>query len=209
MIVGIDISGTKCAVVTGDTKGNIFNKTVIKTTTFPQTYAAIIEIIKTLSTFETIGISCGGPLDEEKGVILSPPNLPDWDRVEIIKDLTALFNVPTKIRNDANACALAEYTFGAGKGCKNMVFLTFGTGMGAGIVTNGKLYGGTNGNAGEIGHIRMAKNGPVGYGKIGSFEGFCSGQGIRQLGGLRTYRRRAPERIFIQAHGSKRDVSRP
>jgi glucokinase len=207
MIVGIDIGGTKCAVVTGDTKGNIFNKTVIKTTTFPQTYAAIIEIIKTLSTFETIGISCGGPLDEEKGVILSPPNLPDWDRVEIIKDLTALLNVPTKIRNDANACALAEYTFGAGKGCKNMVFLTFGTGMGAGIVTNGKLYGGTNGNAGEIGHIRMAKNGPVGYGKMGSFEGFCSGQGIRQLG--RIYAERALKKGIAPSYTQIDDYGTP
>ena len=184
MLIGLDIGGTKCAVVTGDEKGNILHRYVIKTTDFPTTYAAIFKYLKTLPPFESVGISCGGPLDEEQGVVLSPPNLPDWDGVEIVKDIETTFGVPAKIRNDANACALAEYKFGAGVGCKNMVFLTFGTGMGAGIIADGKLYGGTNGNAGEVGHIRMAKQGPVGYGKIGSFEGFCSGQGIRQLAAL-------------------------
>ena len=85
------------------------------------------------------------------------------------------------IQNDANACALAEWKFGAGKGTRNMVFLTFGTGLGAGLIINGQLYSGTNDNAGEVGHIRLAPFGPVGYGKAGSFEGFASGGGIAQL----------------------------
>ena len=84
--------------------------------------------------------------------------------------------------NDADACAAAEWKFGAGKGTQNMIFLTFGTGLGAGLILNGKLYSGTNGNAGEIGHIRLESFGPVGYGKAGSFEGFCSGGGLAQLG---------------------------
>lgn len=189
MLVGIDIGGTKCAVITSDMQGNILQRQAIKTTNFKDTYAAIFQLLKALPPFDAVGVSCGGPLDEDEGVILSPPNLPDWDRVEIVKDLQTAFGVPAKIRNDANACALAEHKFGAGVGCKNMIFLTFGTGMGAGIIADGKLYSGTNGNAGEIGHIRMAKKGPVGYGKIGSFEGFCSGQGIRQLGEI--YAKRA------------------
>ena len=91
------------------------------------------------------------------------------------------FSIPAILQNDANACALAEWKFGAGRGTRNMVFLTFGTGLGAGIILDGKLYSGTNDNAGEVGHIRMENFGPVGYGKTGSFEGFCSGSGIAQL----------------------------
>jgi glucokinase len=89
--------------------------------------------------------------------------------------------VTVSIQNDANACALAEWLMGAGKGTQNMIFLTFGTGMGSGLILNGKLYAGTNDLGGEVGHIRLAKNGPVGFGKAGSFEGFCSGGGIAQL----------------------------
>lgn len=112
---------------------------------------------------------------------MSPPNLPGWDNIPIVKILSDEFGVPAAIHNDANACALAEWTFGAGKGSRNMAFLTFGTGLGAGLILDGKLYSGTNDNAGELGHIRLSDFGPVGYGKAGSFEGFCSGGGIRQL----------------------------
>ena len=98
--------------------------------------------------------------------------------------LSQRYGVPAYLENDANACALAEWRFGAGQGCRNMVFLTFGTGFGAGLILDGRLYRGTNGMAGEIGHVRYAPEGPVGYGKAGSFEGFCSGGGIRQLSGV-------------------------
>ncbi len=131
---------------------------------------------------EAIGVSCGGPLDSRNGVILSPPNLPGWDRIEINRLLKEKTGLPAYLCNDANACALAEWKFGAGQGTQNMVFLTFGTGLGAGLVLNGKLYEGTNGMAGEVGHIRLSPIGPVGYGKAGSFEGFCSGGGLAQLG---------------------------
>jgi glucokinase len=83
--------------------------------------------------------------------------------------------------NDANAGALAEWRFGAGRGTRNLVFLTFGTGIGAGLILNGCLYEGQNGQAGEIGHVRLEHTGPVGYGKAGSVEGFCSGGGIAQI----------------------------
>ena len=127
------------------------------------------------------GISCGGPLDIEKGLILSPPNLPGWDKVPIVKYFQNRLGVKTSLLNDANACALAEWRYGAGKGCRNMIFLTFGTGIGAGLILNGRLYSGASGMAGEIGHIRMEKTGPLGYGKKGSLEGFCSGGGIAML----------------------------
>jgi glucokinase len=120
---------------------------------------------------------------------MSPPNLPGWDNVEIVNYFEKETGIPTAIQNDANACALAEWKFGAGRGTQNMAFLTFGTGLGAGLIIDGKLFSGTNDNAGEVGHIRLDNFGPVGYGKAGSFEGFCSGSGIAQLARLKTMER--------------------
>jgi glucokinase len=131
---------------------------------------------------DAVGISCGGPLDSIRGVIMSPPNLPGWDNIEIVRLTGERFNSPVHLQNDANACAVAEWKFGAGRGFSNIAFLTFGTGLGAGLILNGRLYDGTNGNAGELGHIRLEKDGPIGFGKAGSFEGFCSGGGIAKLG---------------------------
>lgn len=181
MKIGVDIGGTKCAVVLGDETG-IRKKIKFQTTACQETIGNIVRAIESIGEGDAIGISCGGPLDENKGVILSPPNLPDWDRIAITDMLTQSFGIPAYLCNDANACALAEWKYGAGRGTKNMVFLTFGTGLGAGLILEGKLYSGTNGMAGEVGHIRLSDHGPVGYGKSGSFEGFCSGTGIAQIG---------------------------
>ena len=188
--IGFDIGGTKCSVVLGDNNFNVYEKIVFATHT-ARGYQKIINDFKkhTYFLFEKyekknlikIGVSCGGPLDSEKGIIYSPPNLPGWDAVPIVEIFKKEFDVDVNIQNDANACALAEWMMGAGMGTKNMVFLTFGTGMGAGLIINGQLYTGTNDLAGEVGHIRLAEDGPVGFGKAGSFEGFCSGGGIAQL----------------------------
>ena len=181
MFTGIDIGGTKCAVIVGDENG-IVEKIKFPTTNVDDTIRNIIEAVEKLGANDAIGISCGGPLDSKRGVIMSPPNLPGWDNIEIVKMLKDRFNVPVAIANDANACAMAEWKFGAGRGCDNMVFMTFGTGLGAGLILDGKLYSGTNDMAGEVGHVRLSDFGPVGYGKAGSFEGFCSGAGIAELG---------------------------
>ena len=191
-LLGIDIGGTKCAVTYGrcqESTVEIVDKIRFDTTNVEETIENLLASTQemmsryglTASNTVAIGISCGGPLDSKKGVILSPPNLPGWDSIEIVKIFQDRFGIPTAIQNDANACALAEWKFGAGIGTQNMVFLTFGTGLGAGLILNGSLYAGTNDNAGEVGHIRLNEYGPVGYGKSGSFEGFCSGGGIRQL----------------------------
>ena len=189
-VLGFDIGGTKCAVITADWDGKnitILNKSKYDTEkgTSPQAVIQrLIEMAEDISDIkpQAIGISCGGPLDSKRGVIMSPPNLVGWDNVEIVRQVESHFGVKTLLQNDANACAVAEWKFGAGRGSENMVFLTFGTGLGAGLILNGRLYSGTNDNAGELGHIRLEKFGPVGYGKKGSFEGFCSGGGIAQLG---------------------------
>jgi glucokinase len=188
--LGLDIGGTKCSVVLGDASFTILDKTGFDTNT-GRGYIAILEefkrhiklLLEKYSDYrlKRIGISCGGPLDSRKGVINSPPNLPGWDNVPVTKIFSDEFGVETAVQNDANACALAEWLMGAGRGSLNMIFLTFGTGMGSGLILNGKLYSGTNDLGGEVGHIRLAKTGPVGFGKAGSFEGFCSGGGIAQL----------------------------
>ena len=179
--IGVDIGGTKCAVVYGDENGNILKKEKFDTNNPKDDIAKIIELAKLMGEAEAVGISCGGPLDEEKGIIMSPPNLPGWDDVHITEMIEKELGIPAYLCNDANACAIAEWQFGAGRGSRHMAFLTFGTGLGAGLILDGKLYSGAKGMAGEVGHIRLSDFGPVGYGKKGSFEGFCSGGGIAQL----------------------------
>ena len=196
MNIGLDIGGTKCAISTGECSDGAIK--ILSREEFPtsglswrqvlEEFASRIEL--QTSNFKhqaigAIGISCGGPLDSKRGVIMSPPNLPGWDNVPVVKFFEDRFHVPVAVQNDANACALAEYLYGSGRGVRNLVFMTFGTGLGAGIVIDGKLYSGANDNAGEIGHIRLAPTGPVGYNKEGSAEGFCSGAGMARLAKIR------------------------
>lgn len=188
-MIGFDIGGTKCAVTVGyerDGKLLIEKKESIPTDRTCTAYEMIDRLCalaeKMTDDRSVIGISCGGPLNSQTGVILSPPNLPGWDNIKIVEYLKMRYHGKVALQNDANACALAEWKYGAGRGTKNMVFLTFGTGMGAGLILDGKLYTGASDMAGEIGHIRMSEYGPVGFGKQGSFEGFCSGNGIAQIG---------------------------
>lgn len=190
--IGVDIGGTKCAVSLGlihDDTIQIHHRCPARTTadfSVQEMLEALAEDCRLCAGLspeppKSIGISCGGPLDSKRGRILSPPNLIGWDDVAITDYLTQQVGLPAYLCNDANACALAEWQLGAGKGTENMLFLTFGTGLGAGLILNGQLYEGTSDNAGECGHIRLSSWGPTGYGKMGSFEGFCSGGGIAQL----------------------------
>lgn len=186
---GLDIGGTKCAALIGAVRedGTIEILAKEKYPTAGSPYEMLERLcdavlqLKGDKTIEAVGISCGGPLSSEKGMILSPPNLPGWDEIPACRIVEEKLGVRCKLQNDADACALAEWKFGAGKGTKNMVFLTCGTGFGAGLILGGRLYTGACDMAGEIGHIRVTDNGPVGYGKAGSFEGYCSGGGISQV----------------------------
>lgn len=183
--IGIDIGGTKCSVskitISESRVYNILDNYIF--TAYPkheEYIQAIMNSIKRLdlTDVEAIGISCGGPLDTKSGVVQNPPNLPDWNNIPIVELIENQFKLPVFLKNDANAGALAEWIFGNYFEKNNVIFCTFGTGMGAGLILNGELYEGSNGNAGEIGHIRLSENGPLGYGKNGSFEGFASGGGL-------------------------------
>lgn len=188
-LAGVDIGGTKCAVCLaelGDDAPRILGKRRFATPPPAEAPARLAGELAALAgelgvAPAAIGVSCGSPLDSARGLVLSPPNLPGWDAVDVLTPLREALGAPAALQNDANACALAEWAWGAGRGLRHVVFLTFGTGMGAGLILNGQLYSGACGMAGEVGHIRLAAWGPAGCGKPGSFEGFCSGAGIARL----------------------------
>jgi len=186
-IIGIDIGGTKCSVVIADGNGKIQSKKMFKTRDCKSTIQEFIRITQTVlsSKKAAFGISCGGPLDSKLGIIQTPPNLPDWNDIPIVQIFEETFGGKAFLMNDANAGALAEWKYGAARGYQNVIFLTYGTGMGGGLILNGQLHEGASGMAGEIGHVRLASMGPVGYNKAGSFEGFCSGTGIAELGKIK------------------------
>ena len=218
MKIGLDIGGTKCAISTGEPAGDAIK--ILSREEFPtaglawrqvlEEFARRIDCIVSSNSdhhVSSIGISCGGPLDSRRGVVMSPPNLPGWDNVPVVEFFHERFGVPAAIQNDANACALAEYLYGSGKGVRNLVFMTFGTGLGAGIIIDGRLYSGANDNAGEIGHIRLAPTGPVGYNKAGSAEGFCSGAGIARLAKIRKGLDLTTKEIFARVRSGDADCT--
>ena len=190
--VGIDIGGTKTAVVITRRPPEVISRTAFPTLpakgpqqTVEQIMSALkralAEVKAAKKSIRGIGVSCGGPLDPHTGVIQAPPNLPTWVDVPIMDIFKKEFGCPVLLENDANAGAIAEHRYGAGQGAMNMIFLTMGTGLGAGIIIERKLYSGSSGMAGEVGHVRLTRTGPVGYRKAGSVEGWASGAGMAQL----------------------------
>jgi glucokinase len=189
-LIGVDIGGTKCRVSLGRKTGEgleFIARGEPRATAGESPRGMLELLLRDIGNFPAgekplaLGLSCGSPLDQKRGLILSPPNLPGWDRVPVTEYFSRALGIPAFLQNDADAGALAEWKYGAGRGCKSLVFLTCGTGMGAGLILDGRLYRGAGGQAGEVGHIRLAEYGPPGYGKRGSFEGFCSGGGIARL----------------------------
>jgi glucokinase len=194
LFVGVDIGGTKISVVLGDERARVLASERFSTSNLPQPGAALQEVANaalrmlescgsSLDAVRTIGVACGGPLDAGRGYVLSPPNLPGWDAVPVRAILEESLHKPVVLENDANAAAVAEWQFGAGRGTRDMVFLTCSTGMGAGLILDGRLYRGSRGMAGESGHVRLTDEGPIAYGKAGSFEGWASGTGISAQSG--------------------------
>jgi glucokinase len=193
--IGIDIGGTKCAVIAGNRNGEVVMRleraTVDGLATWPdagETLAVMVEsVCKQLEIAPTIlysiGISCGGPLDSKTGTILNPPNLPGWVNVSLQAFFSGRFGVRrVYIENDANATALAEHRWGAGIGCDNLAYLTCGTGIGAGIILGGQLYRGKGDLAGEIGHAVIIPDGPLCLcGKRGCLEALASGSSIGRI----------------------------
>ena len=189
--LGIDIGGTKSAVtIMSETRG------VIAKERFPtqgergpeRGVAEMIETGKRLAAEHEVagvGISVGAMFDPATGCFGAAPHLPSWEGYPVVQKVSEAFALPVAADNDANACALAEWRYGAGRGTQHMAFLTFGTGLGAGLILNGQIYHGASALAGEIGATRVAESGPAIRGKPGCLEGFASGAGIAGLCQLR------------------------
>jgi glucokinase len=189
----VDIGGTKLSTVLATCAGEIVHKVRRPTDAHLGPSVGVARLIEMLhetldvqgralerSQIAGIGVACGSPMDAERGIILGPPNLQSWNPVPIVEILEREFHLYARLENDANAGALAEWLFGAGKGRRHVVYLTMGTGIGGGLILDGRLYRGANGNAGEIGHMRVVdRGGPLcGCGKHGCLEAFCSGPSI-------------------------------
>jgi len=187
-LLGIDIGGTKIAVCIGDENGNVQVEQRFPTdandpqATLERAAEVVVELIEkaglTLDQIDTIGISSPGPMCSKRRMILKTPNMKGWDHFKIGDFIEEKFNRPTFMQNDANGAGLAEYLFGASKG-KDLIYLTMSTGIGAGIVLDGKVLSGTNDLGGEVGHMTLDLNGPLcGCGKTGCWEATCGGKNV-------------------------------
>lgn len=195
-ILGLDIGGTKTACVEGTASASILQRVEMPTratepftATFPRLVHETRRVKETAGragrTIAAISVSVGGPLRIDEGFLLNPPHLPSWHHVPLKANLMAAFpGIPVMVEHDGNAGALAEFYFGVGKNrpeLRHLIFLTFGTGIGGGFILNGQLLRGASDTAGEIGHWRLAGDGPLGFGKNGSWESFASGAGLVAL----------------------------
>jgi len=189
LVMGVDIGGTKIAAGLVDSDGNIVRQLrhpMVANRTPEAGLQAVIEAIDTLasadgssSTFDAIGICAPGPLDPKTGIILNPPNVPCWRNYPLAEKVSSRYKQPVKVDNDGNAAALAETLWGAAKGYRYVFYATLGTGIGSGIVIDGKIYHGRTGSAAEGGHVSIDYNGPVcGCGKRGCIEALASGPAI-------------------------------
>ena len=189
MVVAVDLGGTqiRTAVLRGSkllsrisllTGDNPAPKRIM-----PRLFEAVRQAVEmahvSMSDIKGIGIGAPGPLDNRTGVVFSPPNLPGWDDVPVRDLFDAEFHVPIYVENDANAAALGEYMFGAGRGSRDMVYMTISTGIGGGVITDGKIIEGVSGTAAELGHMTVDWHGErCNCGNIGCLERIASGTNI-------------------------------
>lgn len=187
---GLDIGGTKIGVCIGNAAGEVLAGERFPAVSLEPRLALqhALERLRALQAIHpgeaplALGVACPGPMSSREGRFLDPPNMPAWHRFGVREALLELGAPHVRLMNDANAGALAESLWGAARGATTSVFFTMSTGMGAGLVIGGRLYEGPDDLAGEIGHLRLDPDGPVGFGKRGSVEGYLSGPGLVQLG---------------------------
>ncbi len=189
--IGVDVGGTNVKIAIVDNSGKIEFSNTVNTRAemgYEYTISNIKQAIKDLladskiklKDIEGIGFGFPGQIDYKKGIVLSLPNIPGWVNVPISTIIEDEFGIPTKVDNDVRCAALGELKYGAGRGCENLICITVGTGIGSGIIVNGKLVRGASNAAGEIGHLKMQiHDGPIcGCGDTGCFEAFASGPSI-------------------------------
>ena len=189
--IGIDVGGTNVKIALVDDKGSILYSNSVPTRaemgyeyTVNNIKQAIKDLMKETNTeakdIQGIGFDFPGQVDCKTGVVKLAPNIPGWVNVPIAQMIEEEFHIPTRIDNDVRCAALGELKFGAGRGCENFVCITVGTGIGSGLVINGKVVRGAANAAGELGHIKLQmEDGPLcGCGDSGCLEAFASGPSI-------------------------------
>lgn len=198
--VGVDVGGTKVAAGLVNSAGEITHQMrtpmvateavaglAAVTSAIDSVRAAAAASLESTNLISAIGICAPGPLNPLTGVVVNPPNLPGWRNFPLGAEVSNAYRLPVRVDNDANAAALAESVWGAGRGYRNVFYATIGTGIGTGIVFDGRIYHGRTGAAGEGGHMSIDYRGPrCGCGKLGCIEALASGPAIA---------RRASERI--------------
>jgi len=211
-IVGIDIGGTKTSVSLGNSQGKLFIRRVYPTKGVSSTLSEAKRIIRVylqeydpgLVKTKGIGISACGPLDLKKGILLNPPNMPNWRNVPLKKIFSQSFKLPVAVDNDANSAALAEKIFGAGKNVQNLFYYTVSTGIGGGLVINGRIHHGASSDAGEIGHTLVLPNGPkCKCGKRGCLEALASGTSIARIARERV----SKNSLILKLAGKRQDIN--
>jgi glucokinase len=211
MIIGVDLGGTKILTALADSKGHIISTARIDTLASLGQKQVINNILRSINTVckqakvplsrvSRVGIGAPGPI-LGRAIIVSPPNLPGWLNVNIKSMLQKTLKKQIYIENDANAAALGELLFGAGKGFRNLVYMTISTGIGGGIIIKGKVYTGALGTAGEIGHMVIEPKGPkCGCGNIGCLEALAAGPAIARMAGTKN----ALEAEILARKGNKK-----
>lgn len=189
-IIGVDLGGTKVRAVLADGSGNLLARKEMATEASKGQEKVIDNIVKVINgvmkgtdsgQIVGLGIGAPGPLNPRTGVVYSPPNLPGWENVPLRDILEKRLGIPVYVGNDANLAALGEYTFGAGKDYRYLVYLTISTGIGGGIIEDGRILDGAKGAAGEVGHMTIEAFGPrCNCGNYGCWEVLASGTGIRR-----------------------------
>lgn len=218
--LGVDIGGTKVAAGLVDSRGNILFKCRIPMpgrgseaealSAVDQVIAAVLDSKpRPRKSIAGIGISSPGPLDPRKGVIINPPNLPCWRNFHITKKLKAAAHFPVHLDNDANAAGLAEAIWGAGKRYESVFYATLGTGIGAGIIFDRRIYHGRTGSAAEGGHVSIDYRGPqCACGKMGCIEVLAAGPAVaKRARGRISQREKGFERLLALAGGNPDSVT--
>jgi glucokinase len=188
--LGIDVGGTKCVLALGRADREVLAELRLEdwasgsgendVRTLVTEARGLLDNTGTRpEQVRVIGVSAPGPLDPERGIVLDAPNLHGWHQLPLRARLEAELGVPVRVENDANAAALAEWRFGAGRGARNLIFLTMSTGVGGGLILDGRLYRGGSFQAGEVGHIQIVPGGRLcGCGLRGCLEAYTSGANI-------------------------------
>jgi len=215
LVIGVDLGGTQIRALVTDPEGKELGRATTLTRAAEGVEAVIARILDTIraalgrlpwSDVQGIAIGVPGPTDPWEGVVLQAPNLPGWHNIPLRQIISEKLGVPTKLGNDANLAALGEHIYGAGRGVNNLVYMTISTGIGGGIIADGRLLLGARGLSGEIGHQTLEPDGPLcGCGNRGCLEALAAGPAIARMGREAVTQGRG-ERLLALAQGSSEAI---